>query len=128
MSYNRIIMWGNLTRDPEVKEIGSTQLCKFTLGVNRKYKNRAGELQEEVCFLDIEAWGSLADACGKYLEKGHSVLVEGYLKQERWDTPDGSKRSKHILRADNVSFMGNNSVKKNDNVMQNPEGQVELPF
>lgn len=131
MSYNRVVLLGNLTRDPEMKEAGSSQVCKFSLAVNRKYKNQAG-LQEEVCFVDCEAWSQLAEVCHSYLKKGSSVLLEGRLKQSSWTTEDGSKRSKHVLHVENMTFVGGNKDKnpteQNNNMRDVDSGQNTLPF
>lgn len=127
MSYNRCVLLGNLTKSPELKDAGNTQVCKFSLAVNRKYKNRAG-LQEEVCFVDCEAWSPLADVCNSYLKKGSSALLEGRLKQQSWTAEDGSKRSKHILHIENMTFVGGNKKDKESEDREAISGQHNLPF
>jgi len=97
---NKIIIQGNLVKDPELKDLGNSQLCKFTLASNRQYKD-----QEETCFIDIIAWGKLAELCDKYLLKGKPVLIEGRLQQDTWETKDGDKRSKHVIVANEVVFL-----------------------
>ncbi len=106
-SYNRIIMMGNLTRDPELKQLSSGQsVCRFGLASNRQFKNKqTGTMVQEVCFVDVDIWGSQADVCKQYLVKGRSVLVEGRLKLDSWQDPDGNKRSKHSIVADRVTFL-----------------------
>jgi len=96
---NKSIIQGNLTRDPEYKDLGNSQLCKFTLASNRQYKE-----QEETCFVDIIAWGKLAELCSKYLLKGKPVLIEGRLQLDTWEK-DGQKRSKHVIVANEVVFL-----------------------
>lgn len=106
-SYNRIIILGNLTRDPEFKQLQSGQaVCRLGIASNRSFKNRSGEASQEVCYIDVDVWGAQAESCSKYLQKGRMVLVEGRLKLDSWEQ-DGQKRSKHSIVAENVVFMGN---------------------
>ena len=106
-SYNRVIMVGNLTRDPEFKQLSSGQsVCRLGLASNRQFKNRqSGTMVQEVCFVDIDVWGPQADSCNQYLKKGASVLVEGRLKFDTWQDNDGQRRSKHFIVADRVTFL-----------------------
>lgn len=105
--YNRVVLVGNLTRDPELKQLTSGQsVCRLGLATNRQYKNRqSGEMVQEVCFIDIDVWGAQADSCNQYLQKGRSVLVEGRLKLDTWEDPSGQSRSKHSVVADRVVFL-----------------------
>ncbi len=105
--YNRIIIMGNLTRDPELKQLSSGQsVCRLSLASNRQFKNRqTGLVVQEVCFVDVDVWGAQADSCQQYLQKGRAVLVEGRLKQDSWQDNDGQKRSKHLIVADRVVFL-----------------------
>src|SRR5580700_2019599 len=87
-SYNKIILVGNLTRDPEIRYVGSgAAVTKFTLAVNRRSKQ-----QEETDFIDMVAWDKLAETCNTYLKKGMSVLVEGRLSIRSYETKEGEKR------------------------------------
>ncbi|MCB9493646.1 MAG: single-stranded DNA-binding protein [Epsilonproteobacteria bacterium] len=106
-SYNRVIMMGNLTRDPEVRQIASGQtVCRLGLASNRQFKNRqTGMMVQEVCFIDVDVWGAQAESCGQYLSKGRPVLVEGRLKLDSWQDNDGNKRNKHSVVADRVTFL-----------------------
>lgn len=106
-SYNRVIMVGNLTRDPELKQLTSGQsVCRFGLASNRQFKNRqTGSNVQEVCFVDVDVWGPQADSCSQYLQKGRQVLIEGRLKFDSWDDAEGNKRSKHSIVADRVTFL-----------------------
>jgi single-strand DNA-binding protein len=106
-SYNRIIMMGNLTRDPEHKQLTSGQaVCRFGLASNRQFKNKqTGTMVQEVCFVDVDVWGPQAESCKQYLQKGRAVLVEGRLKLDSWQDNDGNKRSKHSIVADRVTFL-----------------------
>jgi single-strand DNA-binding protein len=103
--YNKIILVGNLTRDPEMRYTPQgTSVCNFGLAVNRKYK-QGEETKEEVTFINIVVFGRQADVCGQYLNKGSSVLIEGRLQERRWETEDGQKRSRHEVVAQNVRFL-----------------------
>lgn len=105
-SYNRVILMGNLTRDPEFKQLSSGQaVCRLGLASNRTFKNRqTGATTQEVCFVDVDVWGAQGENCQKYLQKGRSVLVEGRLKLDTWEQ-EGQKRSRHSIVADRVTFM-----------------------
>src|SRR5690349_24503797 len=84
--FNRVIMIGNLTRDPEYKQLTSGQaVCRLGLASNRQFKNRqSGDLVQEVCYVDVDVWGAQAESCRQYLTKGRPVLVEGRLKLDSW--------------------------------------------
>lgn len=107
-SYNRVVLVGNLTRDPEYKQLASGQaVCRLGLAVNRQFKNRqSGDMVQEVCFVDIDVWGPQAESCRQYLQKGRQVLVEGRLKFDTWEDTNGQTRSKHIVVAERVVFLG----------------------
>ncbi|MFH0898685.1 MAG: single-stranded DNA-binding protein [bacterium] len=106
-SYNRIIIMGNLTRDPELKQLATGQsVCRFGLASNRQFKNRqTGMMIQEVCFVDVDVWGAQADSCKQYLQKGRLALVEGRLKFDSWEDADGNRRSRHSIVADRVTFL-----------------------
>jgi len=104
VSYNKVILIGNLTKDPEIRYTPSgTPVTSFRLAVNHRYK-QGEELKEEVCFIDVVVFGKQAEACGQYLSKGSSVIVDGRLQERRWETEDGQKRSKHEVVAQTVRF------------------------
>ncbi|MBN2383148.1 single-stranded DNA-binding protein [bacterium] len=104
-SFNRVTLVGNLVRDPELKYIPSgTPICTFSIAVNRKYK-QGEEWKESTCFIDIETWGRQAETAGEYLKKGRMVLIDGRIEQDRWETQDGSKRSKHKIVANQIVFL-----------------------
>ena len=106
-SLNRVLLMGNLTRDPELRYIPSgAAVANFGLATSRAYTTQDGERREEVCFVDIETWGKTAENCANYLTKGRLVLVEGSLQFRSWETEDGQKGSKHSVRAFNVQFLG----------------------
>ena len=101
---NSVLIEGNLTQDPQCQTIKSgATLCKFFLAVNRSYKV-ADEVREEVSFFPVEIWGERAEPCVSYLKKGKKVRVIGRLKQERWETQDGSKRERGVIVAEHVEF------------------------
>ncbi|VAX20285.1 Single-stranded DNA-binding protein [hydrothermal vent metagenome] len=105
-SLNKVILIGNLTRDPELRYTPSgTAITKFGLATNRKFK-KGEELKEEVCFVDITVWGRQAESCSEYLSKGRSVCVEGRLSFSQWETEDGQKRSKLEVVGERVLFLG----------------------
>ncbi|MBI2344885.1 single-stranded DNA-binding protein [Candidatus Dependentiae bacterium] len=108
--YNRIIMVGNLTKDPDYKQLGNGQVCRLSIASNRSFKNRqTGMLVQEVCYVDVDVWGPQAETCRQYLAKGRAVLVEGRLKLDTWQDAQGANRSKHSIAADRVVFLANNS-------------------
>jgi single-strand DNA-binding protein len=105
--YNRIIMIGNLTRDPDFKQLTSGQnVCRLSVASNRQFKNKqTGSMVQEVCYVDVDVWGAQAESCRQYLQKGRPVLVEGRLKLDTWKEADGSPRSKHSIVSDRVVFL-----------------------
>ena len=108
-SFNRVILVGNLTRDPEVRYIPSgSAVCDLGLAVNRTwYDKGSNQRKEEVTFVDVTVWGRTAEVAGEYLSKGRSVLIEGYLKMDTWqDKQTGGNRSKLKVVADNMTMLG----------------------
>ena len=104
--FNRVILLGRLTRDPELRYTpAGSPVCNFDLAVNRTYTTQAGERRDETCFITIVVWGKQGENCAEYLKKGRQALVEGRLTQRSWETPEGQKRSKHEVVADRVQFM-----------------------
>ncbi|MCX5923895.1 MAG: single-stranded DNA-binding protein [Candidatus Dependentiae bacterium] len=114
--YNRIILVGNLTRDPELKQISSgVSVCRLGIATNRQFKNRqTGATQQEVCYVDIDVWGAQAESCRQYLAKGRPVLIEGRLKFDTWQDAQGATRSKHSISADRVVFLSGSSPDGHD--------------
>jgi single-strand DNA-binding protein len=101
-SFNQVSFAGHLTADPIVKKIGEGKVASFTVAANRKSKKRDGTISEEVCFLEVEAWGFHAETAEKYLNKGIGVFTNGRLKQSRWQAKDGTERTKLVLACDNL--------------------------
>ncbi|MEI8012410.1 MAG: single-stranded DNA-binding protein [Candidatus Omnitrophota bacterium] len=109
MSLNSVNIMGNLTRDPELKNTPSGKtVCTLSIANNRIY-SKNNERVTEVSYFDIEVWGPMAENCGKYLKKGSGIIVEGRLKQDRWEK-DGKTQSRVRISANNIHFM----PKKND--------------
>lgn len=103
---NRVFLMGNLTHDPEVRYAPSGDAVgDLRMAINRRYKGRDGQEQEETCFVSVVVWGRQAETCGQYLKKGSQVLVEGGLKYDQWEK-DGQKHSRLLVRANRVQFMG----------------------
>jgi len=105
--FNRVVLVGNLTRDPDYRQLASGQgVCRIGLATNRQYKNKkTGEYTQEVCFIDVNVWGPQAESCRQYLQKGRQVLIEGRLKLESWEDQSGQARSKHSIVAESVVFL-----------------------
>ena len=135
VSFNRVVLAGNLTRDPELRFTGNgIPVCDFGLAVNRvRSKN------EEVDFFDITAWRELGETIANYKKKGDPILVEGKLQYRTWEAQDGSKRSKVDVVADNVQFLGrggdaeggatsggSNEGRGRGNTRQSPRNDVDL--
>lgn len=106
-SFNKVILLGNLTRDPELKYTANqTPVCQIGLAVNRKWKDQNGEQREEVTFVDCEAWARTAEVINEYTHKGDPLFVEGRLKLDQWEDKDGGKRSKIKVVIENVQLLG----------------------
>ncbi len=126
-NFNKVILLGNLTRDPELRYTpNNAPVCSFDLAVNRTYTTQAGERRDEVCYITIVAWGKQAETCAEYLSKGRPALVEGRLSQRSWETPEGQKRSKHEVVADRVQFLGGRKGAEEETVPSPSE--EEVPF
>src|ERR1035438_6547850 len=104
-SLNQVTLMGNLTRDPELRQTPNGQnVCSFSLALNRSYKDQSGEWQEATDYVDIVAWGPLAERVSQYLSKGRRCLVQGRLQSRSWEQ-DGQKRSKVEVLANDVTFL-----------------------
>ena len=105
-SLNKVMLIGNLTRDPELRYVPSGQpVVSFSVAVNRTYMSQAGEKKEEVSFIRVVVWGRRAEVCNEYLKKGSPVFIEGRLQSRSWDAPDGTKRSTLEVIALSVQFL-----------------------
>ena len=107
-SFNKVILLGNLTRDPELKYTPTgTAVAAIGLAVNRVYSNDQGEKQEETTFVDVELWGRTAEIANEYLKKGRPVLIEGRLRLDSWDDKQsGQKRSKLKVVGESMQLLG----------------------
>ncbi|MCX5694387.1 MAG: single-stranded DNA-binding protein [Candidatus Omnitrophica bacterium] len=106
-SYNKVLLMGNLTKDPELRYTPQgTAVANLRLAVNRKYRSKDQELKEEVCFITAVVWNKQAETCNQYLHKGSSIFVEGRLQSRSWEDNTGAKRSVIEVRAERVQFMG----------------------
>lgn len=105
-SFNKVILMGNLTRDPDVRSTGTTgmKVARLGVAVNERRKDRTGQMQDFPVFVDVDAWDKLAELCGQYLAKGSSILVEGRLQMDSWEK-DGVKHQKLKVRASTIKFL-----------------------
>jgi single-strand DNA-binding protein len=104
---NKVFLMGNLTRDPEVKYTPKgTAVGDLAIAINDSYKAQDGTMKEIVTYVDIEVWGRQAETCKQYLAKGRGIFVEGQLRLDQWETPQGEKKSKMRVKADRVQFLG----------------------
>ena len=105
-SFNQVVLMGNLTRDPELRSTSNGQsVTSFSLALNRSYKDSEGNWQEATDYVDVTAWGGLAERVNQYLSKGRPVLVVGRLQNRTWEQ-EGQKRSKVEVVASDVTFLG----------------------
>ncbi|MBF0512267.1 MAG: single-stranded DNA-binding protein [Candidatus Omnitrophica bacterium] len=112
-SLNKVFLIGNLTKDPELRYTpNGTAVTNLRIAVNRKFKERTGELKEDTCFITVTAWDKQAEICNQYLQKGRAVFVDGILQSRSWETSDGQKRSTIDVRAERIQFL--NGPQKNE--------------
>ncbi|HIB00932.1 MAG TPA: single-stranded DNA-binding protein, partial [Phycisphaerales bacterium] len=105
-TYNKVLLMGNLTRDPELKQTPSNQsVAQIGLALNRKFKDREGNMREETTYVDCEAWGRTAEVMAQYLSKGKPVFVEGRLKLDQWQDKEGNNRSKLKVVIESFQFI-----------------------
>lgn len=124
-SLNKVILIGNLTRDPEVRFTPKgTAVCDLSIAVNRKWRDEQGNAQEEVTYVEIAVWGKTAENCGQYLKKGSSACFEGRLQLETWDDKTtGQKRSKIKVVAEQVQFLSSPNREGGQQSSQQPPRQ-----
>lgn len=127
-SLNRVILIGNLTRDPELRFTPSgSPVAGFGLAVNRVYTNKQGEKVENVDYFNIVAWAKLAELCAEYIHKGSPVAIEGRLQSRSWETEDGQKRSAVEVVAENVQFLGRPAGTDSGGQSARPPRRAEEP-
>lgn len=106
VSFNRVFLIGNLTKDPELRYTPQgTPVATLRMAINSPFKGKDGQAQEEVCFINVVVWSQLAEVCNQYLQKGRSVFVEGRLQSRSWKDKDGNNRSTIEVKAVRVQFM-----------------------
>jgi single-strand DNA-binding protein len=106
-NFNKVLLMGNLTRDPQLTYLPSeTAVVDFGLAVNRKWKSREGEDRDETCFVDCRMFGRRAEVINKYCKKGNPLFIEGRLTFDSWQAQDGTKRSKLRVTVENFEFIG----------------------
>lgn len=106
-SFNKVILIGNLTRDPELKHLPKgTAVCNFSMAVNRRWKTETGEDRDEVYFADCKAYGKQAEIISQYVKKGHPLMIEGRLTREEWDDKKtGEKKSATRIMIESFQFL-----------------------
>ena len=107
-NFNKVILAGNMTRDPELTyTANNTAICKFGLAINRKWRDKnSGENREDTCFVDCVAFGRGGEVINQYMGKGRPILIDGQLRYSQWEAQDGGKRSKLEVVVDNFQFLG----------------------
>ncbi len=106
-NYNKVIMAGNLMRDPQMSYLPSqTPVVEFGLAINRNWTGQDGQKREETCFVDCRCYGKQAEIFNQYMAKGRSVLIEGRLELDTWEGKDGTRRSKHRILVERFQFLG----------------------
>ena len=107
--FSKVIIVGNITRDPELRSTPSgTQVCGFSVAVNRNYRDGSGEQKENVSFFDCSAWGKSGEIIAQYAKKGSGILVSGRLEQRSWEDKEGQKRSRVEIVVEDFNFIGGN--------------------
>jgi single-strand DNA-binding protein len=125
-SFNRVVLVGNVTRDVELRVLGSgTSVADIGMAVNDRYKNKSGEWVDEPTYVDVSAWGRTAEVASEYLQKGSPVLIEGRLKLETWEK-DGQKRSKLKVVCEKLQLLGQKGGGSQSRSRDDED--VEIPF
>jgi single-strand DNA-binding protein len=126
MNYNKVIIAGHLSRDPELSVMPSGDaLCVFGVATNERWKNKDGTQGERVCFVEVKAFRAKAETVAKFFTKGKGILVEGKLRLDQWEAKDGGgKRSKLYVVLDNFEFVGG---KDNDPASGSGEPSAGMP-
>jgi single-strand DNA-binding protein len=126
-SFNKVLLLGNLTRDPELRYTASgAAVASFGLAVNRRYK-QGEQWKDEVCFVDVTVWAKQGENCAEYLNKGSQVFIEGRLNYQTWES-DGQKRSKLEVVANNVQFLSRPGGKGEGRPMEMGGDKDDIPF
>ncbi len=106
-SVNRVMLGGNVVKDAEVHHVGEnlTSITRITVANNQSFKDKEGKWQELTTYVDVEVWGNTAEKVAEKGKKGVPVLIEGYLRQSRWDDKEGKPHTRTFVRADRVYFL-----------------------
>ena len=127
-SYNKVIMMGNFTRDPQLSYLPSqTPVVDFGLASNRRWTASDGTQRDETCFIDCRAFGRMAENISKYCSKGRPLLIEGRLTFDQWETPEGAKRSKHRITVESFSFVDSRGGQGDSAKSSSPSEEAEPP-
>jgi single-strand DNA-binding protein len=122
---NRVVLVGNLTRDPELRQTPSgTSVCKLRIAVNTRQKDPSGNWGDKPNYFDVTVWGNQAESCSQFLSKGRPVGIDGRLDWREWDAQDGTKRQAVEIIADTVQFLGS----RDDNQQGSGGGQGRGEF
>ncbi|OQA00614.1 MAG: Single-stranded DNA-binding protein [Planctomycetes bacterium ADurb.Bin401] len=140
-NFNKVILLGNLTRDPQLSYLPSqTPVVDFGLATNRRWTGQDGQQREEACFVDCRAFGKPAETINKYCKKGRPLLIEGRLTFDSWTGQDGTKRSKLRVTIESFQFVssapgsgqggggGDSQIPANDSPMDQGSGGDDIPF
>lgn len=123
---NSVNFIGNLVREAEVKTFASgAKVANFTLAVNRKYKNTSGQIDNDTCFIEVEAWGKMSELVSGYLKKGSKAGISGYLKQINWQDKDGKKHNKYVVFLEKLHFL---DAGKKDSTQRKAPQIEQVPY
>jgi single-strand DNA-binding protein len=128
-SFNKVILAGNLTRDPELRYTPKgTAIARLGIACNRKWKSETGEMKEEVTFVDVDAFGKSAETIGQYLKKGRPILIEGRLRYDTWeDKQSGQKKSKLGVVLETFQFLDSGSGRAEGDAPRSRAGAAQAP-
>ena len=113
---NRVVLTGNLTRDPELRSLPSgTPVCSLRIACNTRRKGSSGEWEDKPNYFDVTVWGAQGENCSRFLSKGRPVAIDGRLEWREWETQDGQKRQAVEIVADSVQFLGSRDDARNGN-------------
>jgi single-strand DNA-binding protein len=126
VNINRVVLTGNLTRDPELRSTPSgTSVCSLRIASNTRRKDGSGSWVDKPNFFDIVVWGAQGENAAQYLEKGRPVAVDGRLEWREWEDKSGDKRQSVEVVADSVQFLGSNESRQTSPA---PAGEEDIPF
>ena len=125
-SFNKVILMGNLTRDPELRYTPKgTAIARLGVAVNRRWTGEGGEQREETTFVDVDAFGKQAETLGQYMKKGRPIFIEGRLRLDSWeDKQTGQKRSKLSVVLDNFQFLGSGQARTDEGGGESPRNRT----